>query len=70
MKLKRVVKSTLTAETLALPEAIMIKYMFSEILKIQVNKSQVKNRIKKVRVISNKRILRKSRNRINVMSKS
>ena len=37
----RVVKSTLTEETLALQEAIelsiMIKYMFSEILKIQVN---------------------------------
>ena len=41
MKLKSVVKSTLTAETLALQEAvelsIMNKYMFSEILKIQLN---------------------------------
>ena len=41
MKLKSVVKITLTAETLALQEAvelsIMNKYMFSEILKIQLN---------------------------------
>ena len=40
-KLKRAVKSTLTAETLALQEAIelsiMIKHMFSEILKIQLD---------------------------------